>query len=346
VQFELSDEERMLQEAVADFGRSHFGGQAAPRTADADWRTPWDAFAKLGMVGILVPEDLGGAGGTVLDSCLIAEQLAHADAWVPFAGTAIAGAAALLAADDTAARGHALTDLAEGGLYSLVVDDRLRWPAERRTNGRLAFDWRPGARGLSVRGGAVVIDELDAARVVDTDPMHPLGVLAPGDDDQALEPNAALARALAVGRVGLAAWLTGVASVALEQAVSYAKERQQFGVPIGSFQAVQHLCADMLVDVETSRSIVYGAAWSVDNESAHIAERAVLAAKSWCSRAAVRVCETSIQVFGGIGVTWEHPAHLRLRTATQFAAALGSAAELDRGIGAALLAKGAADGSR
>jgi alkylation response protein AidB-like acyl-CoA dehydrogenase len=343
VQFELSDEERMLQEAVANFGRSHFGGQAAPRTADADWRTPWEAFAKLGMVGILVPEDLGGAGGTVLDACLIAEQLGRADAWVPFAGTAIAGAAALLAADDTADRQQALTDLAEGGLYSLVVDDHLLWPA---ANGQLAFDWRPGARGLRARNGAVVLQDLDVARVVDTDPMHPLGRLEAVGAEEAPQPSAALARALAIGRVGVAAWLTGVASVALEQAVSYAKERQQFGVPIGSFQAVQHLCADMLVDVETSRSIVYGAAWSVDNESAHVAERAVLAAKSWCSRAAVRVCETSIQVFGGIGVTWEHPAHLRLRTATQFAAALGSAAELDRGIGAALLAKGAADGSR
>jgi alkylation response protein AidB-like acyl-CoA dehydrogenase len=333
MQFELSDEERLLQDTVADFGRAHFGGANAPRSPEAEWKFSWDELTKLGLTGILVPERLGGAGGTLLDACLVAEQLGRSEAWIPFAGNSIAAASALAAAGQDAD----LTRLAEGKIYSLLVDERLRWPTAAPV---LALDWRDGARGVLAAGGDTV-DVMDLAAegitvdgVVATDPLHPaahVGGLVPRES---APPGPALRHALAAGRVGFAAWLTGVASTALDQAVAYSKEREQFGVPIGSFQAVQHLCADMVVDVETARSVSYGAAWTVANRPLAEAERSAAAAKSWCSRAAVRVCENSIQVLGGIGVTWEHPAHLRLRTAHQFGAALGGPRELDRAIAA------------
>jgi alkylation response protein AidB-like acyl-CoA dehydrogenase len=102
----------------------------------------------------------------------------------------------------------------------------------------------------------------------------------------------------------------------LELAVNYAREREQFGVKIGSFQAVKHLCADMLVDTESSHSIAYGAAALVAQSPDPVAAaRSAACAKAWCGEAAIRVCEGAIQVHGGIGFTWESPLHLYLRAA-------------------------------
>jgi alkylation response protein AidB-like acyl-CoA dehydrogenase len=342
VQFELSPEEELLRETVADFSRAHFGAQPASTASGADWGSAWRAFAELGLAGILVPEEFGGSGGTLVDACVIAEQLGRADAWIPFAGTGILAASVLCAADEP--DGKVLADLAAGGSYSLLLDDRLGWPAAVP---RIAIDWHDGGHCVVLTDdGPFVVDGAGLAPVEQPDLLHPCGQTTALLSGRAAPLSPGLRWALAVSRVGLSAWLTGVAAVALDSAVEYAKSRRQFGVPIGSFQAVQHLCADMLVDVETSRSITYGAAWTVANRSLPEAERIAAAAKSWCSRSAVRVCETSIQVFGGIGVTWEHPAHLRLRTARQFAGALGGFRELDRELARARLSAGRdADGS-
>lgn len=131
-------------------------------------------------------------------------------------------------------------------------------------------------------------------------------------------------RTRAVTWTGSAALLIGLAEGALNQAVDYARHREQYGRPIGSFQAVQHLCADMLVDVETSRSIAYGASWAAEHAPIDEAERIAAAAKSHAGAAAIRTCERGIQVLGGIGVTQEHDAHLRLRTAHLHSAAFGN----------------------
>ena len=118
------------------------------------------------------------------------------------------------------------------------------------------------------------------------------------------------------GAVGTAAQLLGGASAMLEAATEYAKNRQQFGRPIGSFQAIKHRCADMLVDVECMRSVLYWAAWCVE-EGTPDRSIAASSAKAWCADAGVRVIETALQVFGGIGFTWEHDGHLYLKRATR-----------------------------
>jgi alkylation response protein AidB-like acyl-CoA dehydrogenase len=125
--------------------------------------------------------------------------------------------------------------------------------------------------------------------------------------------------------VGFSAELLGVAARAMEMAVDYAKVREQFGKPIGSFQAVKHRCADMLVDVEGMRSAVYWAAWCVGANDPD-ASIAASTAKSWCADASKRVLASALQVHGGIGFTWEHDLHLYLKRAQLDQVSFGDAA--------------------
>jgi alkylation response protein AidB-like acyl-CoA dehydrogenase len=188
----------------------------------------------------------------------------------------------------------------------------------------IAFDWLTGAAGVYVASsGRVATGPVTVRTLGRIDLLHPVAYVEPVRIETP-EKSEGLQRAIAFTRMGFAAALTGVASSALKEAVAYAKERQQFGRPIAEFQAIQHLCAEMLVDVEACRSITYGGAWVAQNESIVDANRVSAAAKSWCGNAAIRVCEKGIQVLGGIGVTWEHTAHMRLRTAQVFARAFGN----------------------
>jgi alkylation response protein AidB-like acyl-CoA dehydrogenase len=122
----------------------------------------------------------------------------------------------------------------------------------------------------------------------------------------------AVERITDLGATGTSAELLGGAQVAMQMAVDYAKERIQFDKPIGSFQAIKHRCADMLVDVEGMRSAAYYAAWAVGARTDD-ASLAASTAKIWCSDAARRVMAGALQVHGGIGFTWEHDLHLYLK---------------------------------
>jgi alkylation response protein AidB-like acyl-CoA dehydrogenase len=141
-----------------------------------------------------------------------------------------------------------------------------------------------------------------------------------GEDGGAAGP---LAAALDVGAAALAAEQAGGARRVLEMAVEYAKVREQFGRPIGSYQAIKHKCADMLLEVESSTSAAYAAGWAIDGESAEIGVLASLA-KAYCSEAYHHCAAENIQIHGGIGFTWEHPAHLYFKRATSTEVLLGS----------------------
>ncbi len=117
-----------------------------------------------------------------------------------------------------------------------------------------------------------------------------------------------------VASVAVSALQVGALQRCLDLTVSYSKERVQFGRPIGSFQALKHRMADMLVDVETSRSASWAAAWSASVHAPDLAEKAALA-KAWCSEALSRVANEMVQMHGGIAITWEHDAHLYLKRA-------------------------------
>ena len=148
----------------------------------------------------------------------------------------------------------------------------------------------------------------------------PARVLATGDD-----ADRAIRRAYLAGATLLAAEQVGIAQHLLDLTVGYAKERLQFGRPIGSFQAVKHRCADMLVVTEHARTAALHAAWTLDDPSLDDAELAVALAQATCSEHAYRVAADTIQMHGGIGFTWEHPAHLYYKRAVSDAALLGSA---------------------
>jgi alkylation response protein AidB-like acyl-CoA dehydrogenase len=144
-------------------------------------------------------------------------------------------------------------------------------------------------------------------------------------EDAALEAdNDALGLARARAYTALAGELVGVAQRAMEMAVEYAKDRKQFGRPIGSYQAVSHACAQMLLETEGARSSTYYAGWAADNEP-ETASLAGSVAKAYASDAAWRVTASSLQVHGGIGFTWEHDLHLWLKRARCGAAYFGDA---------------------
>ncbi|MBO9524120.1 MAG: acyl-CoA/acyl-ACP dehydrogenase [Nocardioidaceae bacterium] len=322
MRFALTDDQLALGSVVNDVCAQLFADGAVREARDdggALRAKAWSTLVELDLVGLLVPEELGGAGGSVTDACVVAEVLGKHLAPVPYVGTAIAAAAMLRYAGPEQ---DALSGLARGEAFSVLLGRHLEEPA---AEAQVAFDWTDGARGvlLDPDGRVRVVDLPGTTLLDDIDPLHPLGRIRPVPAIGALEDGARRARAIAW--TGAAALLTGLAAGALDQAVEYARQREQYGRPIGSFQAVQHLCADMLVDVETSRSIVHGASWTVQHAPVEEAERVASAAKSHAGAAAVRTCESAIQVLGGIGVTLEHDAHLRLRTAHLHQAAFGGA---------------------
>ena len=320
--FALSEDQLLLQRTTDELGTQLFSGSQV-RDARAGGETlranAWKTLVELDLVGLLVPEDQGGAGGSVVDACIVAEVLGRHIAPVPYVGTAIAAASLLRFAGG---QEKALARLCAGDPYSVLLGARLEEPDIEAT---VVFDWTIGARGvvLSPDGVASVHELADPAPFGDVDPLHPLCRVRPIPAAGASSEGSRRARAAAW--VGAAAFLTGLADGALRQAVDYARQREQYGRPIGSFQAIQHLCADMLFHVESSRSITYGASWAVEHAPIDEVEQLASAAKFHAGAAAVEVCETGIQVLGGIGVTQEHDAHLRLRSAHLFNAAFGNA---------------------
>ncbi|GAA1867060.1 hypothetical protein GCM10009836_54350 [Pseudonocardia ailaonensis] len=320
MRFALSEDQVFLQQTTAEVA-AHLFADSAVRSAASDGGAlradAWKKLTELDLVGMLVPEDQGGAGGSVTDACVVAEVLGRFIAPVPYVATAIATASLLRLAGGPA---ESLADLAGGTAYAPLLDARLDIPVAEAT---IAFDWTRGAWGvaLGADGRAAVHALAEDAVVDDIDPLHPLRRVRPvptGAPD-----SEAARRCRAIAWTGTAAFLTGLADGALRQAVDYAGQREQYGQPIGSFQAVQHLCSDMLVDVETARSVTYGASWAVEHAPIDEAERLAASAKAYAGPASLRVCETGIQVLGGIGVTQEHEAHLRLRSAHLHDSAFG-----------------------
>jgi alkylation response protein AidB-like acyl-CoA dehydrogenase len=317
----LTDDQYALQESTRKFAKTSFPPeilQDNPGELARHRHVAWDELTAMGLTGLLVGESDGGSGGTLTDACVIAETLASEMAPLPYVATAIAGASVMTLCGGGP---ESLEQLARGGHLSLLVDSSLSWPP---VGDVLAWGWSDGpVIGVDQRGVVQVRVPETVTSGVTFNTFQTISSVN-GPTVEATTPDDSNRRALAVARVGCAAHLLGVASRALYEAVAYAKVREQYGQVIGSFQAVQHLCAEMLVDVETSRSVVYGASPAVPVAPIDDAERIGAAAKAWTSEAAIRVCETSIQVLGGIGVTHEHAAHLRLRDAHFFARALGT----------------------
>ncbi|MGY1830216.1 acyl-CoA dehydrogenase family protein [Geodermatophilus sp. SYSU D01180] len=313
--FDLSDDQR----AAAAGAREFFTGSVTPAAARAALEGAGvpgpgrKALADIGFLGITVPESAGGAGGSVLDLAVVAEQ-AGAVLAGPSLVTAARAAVLLESAPDLAAQ------LADGSAALAVLDGPV-------TGSAPSLDAADATLFLGLDDGALVAGEgevtpgrpMDASRGLASVRMTSRRVLAE-------DAGQLWARARQVGAVVLAAEDLGAADRAVQMAVEYARQREAFGRVIGSYQAVKHMLVDAWVGVDQLRSLVWWAAWAADSSPAEL-PLAAAAAAAYAAEVAERATETAIQVHGGIGFTWEHDAHLYWRRAKVDRLLLGDAAE-------------------
>lgn len=327
----LNDEQQMLKDVAARIA----GAASATNPGDlTDGRGPeaWTALGRAGLLGLRQRDSMGFPGGSGVDVAVVAEALGGGLVAVPFVGSAVL-ATELLA---LAAAEEAVGDLAAGDRMGVLLTGDLSGLARLPGDGHaVAFDADGAANALALveRGDAVQVVRVpigtgftspngaDLTRTllrqdgpVDMGRLIPMGRPPTRDD---------LARWEALALVAFCADTVGVLRSAVARAVDYAKERVQYGVPIGSFQAVQHLCAEAYVSAEAAASATNYAAWAVDALEPAEALLAARTAKVWCGQVARPVTETVMQVFGGIGQTYEHIAHVYTRRALLDRVALG-----------------------
>jgi alkylation response protein AidB-like acyl-CoA dehydrogenase len=334
----------------------------------------WAYLADMGLLGLAIPEQYGGAGYGWSEVGVVLEEAGRALLCVPFYSTAVLATAALLAMEDTPAQADLLPGIAAGECIATVAlsDDAGNWGtpgvAVRATNrqgtwrleGHANYVLDGGsadivlvpATSAAPNGGGVSLFVVDrSATGLNTTPLSTLDLTRKqtrlefhGTPGRLIGSEGGAGNALEtvknVGVACLAAEQVGGAQSALEMAVEYAKTRYQFGRPIGSFQAVKHMCADMLVEVELARSAAYHALWAADDSPEELPIAACIA-KITCPEAYFSVAAQNIQVHGGIGFTWEHAAHLHLKRAKSGQLMLGDAiahsADLADRIGIALV---------
>ena len=354
-EFDVTDEQRELRAALRRFAERQHDEATLRRlvdTTDGFDRALWARLgSELGALSLAVPEDLGGAGGTCVDQAVAAEELGAALVTGPLLGTVALAVPALVAAPAGDGRDALLAALADGSRTAALVarltdpydgasaagvaadGDRLTGTVEHVPDAGAADVLVVAAAGPEGPVLAVVDPGADGVRVQrcgSFDVTRPVArvvldgatgtVLATGAD-----ADGALRHAFRTAGALLAAEQAGIARRLLDLTVAYAKERLQFGRPIGSFQAVKHRCADMLVAVEQARTAALHAAWAVDDPRVDDADLAVSIAQATCSETAYRVAADAVQLHGGIGFTWEHVAHLYYKRAVADAALLGSA---------------------
>ncbi|MGW0648016.1 acyl-CoA dehydrogenase family protein [Streptomyces umbrinus] len=354
----FSEEQDELRKVVRSFLTKHATEADVRRlAADSSGYDPvvWRRMAtEIGLQGLAVPEKYGGSGFGYVDLGVVFEETGRALLCAPYFATVALAAETLLRCDDERARGDLLPGIASGETVATLAltEESGRWDEAgiRLTAHEGAGGWRLTGVKTYVLDGHLADVLLVAARAPSGVSLFAVEAEAPGLARTSLPTldqtrkqarveftntparllgteGAAwpvLERALAAASVLLAAEQVGGAAAALDAAVEYAKIREQYGRPIGSFQGIKHKCADMLVEIESARSAVYGGLWALDaGDEAETAISAALA-QAFCSEAFTKVAGDNIQVHGGIGFTWEHPAHLYLKRAKSSEALLGT----------------------
>ncbi len=290
----------------------------------------WKSVAvDLGLAGLLVPEELDGAGASAREAAVVLEELGRAAAPVPFLTSAVLATAALLGEGRTAAGTDLLRSLATGQRTAavLVPLSAAPWATATVTVDGETLDGRvtsvAGVRESDVllvptTSGDLYAVPVTAARVdevVSLDETRPLSdVDVSGATGELVVRGSTLGPALTLGAALLASEQVGVAQWCLESTVGYLKERRQFGRVVGGYQALKHRMADLYVELESARAAAHHAAAAVAAGDPDV-EVATSVAQAYCSDAAVHAAEECVQLHGGIGMTWEHPAHLYLKRA-------------------------------
>jgi alkylation response protein AidB-like acyl-CoA dehydrogenase len=295
------------------------------------------ATGELGLAALAVPEEYDGAGAGFLELAVAVEEWGRALAPGPLLATAVAAPTTLLATGDSASCARLLPALAAAELTAAVALDATGRRPPAVTAAQRAGDWvLSGQASLVLDGlaadvvlvpaatdGGLRWFELSAAgltrvAVPTIDQARQLADLhfaaSPAVIVEAAAPHEVLARTVNVLITALAVEQVGIGARCLEMTLDHVRTRKQFGRPIGTFQAIQHRCAEMLLRLESARSAAYYAAWTVDGAPAEL-PRAASLAKSYCSEAAAFITAETLQLHGGIGFTWEHDAHLYFKRA-------------------------------
>jgi len=359
VKLAFTEEQEELRRSVRRFLDDTSPMAEVRRLMDTDdgWdRAVWRAMAEqVGLQGIHVPEALGGAGLGHVELGVVLEELGRSLACVPYFSTVGLAVNALLTSGDERAQGELLPRLASGeatgtlavleapGSWDLdalatrarrdgdgwVVDGAKAFVVDGHTADVLlvAAQSPGGLSVLAVEGvGAgverVPVPQLDQTRKLARVELSGAPATLVGEEGGAATW---LPRALDLAATALAMEQVGGARRCLDMTVAYAKERHQFGRAIGSFQAIKHSCADMLLRVESARAAAYYAAWAAAEDAEELPAVASLA-RAYCSEAYSWVAGETIQVHGGIGFTWEHDAHLYFKRAKASELLLGDPA--------------------
>lgn len=343
---ELTDEQEFLREAVA--GTLARGATAALVRSWAEFRDtgPADQLAiKQGWTGISLSEDLGGQGGGIIELAVMAEELGRVAApWDRLLGAVLAQQ--LLGAAESGPAGTLAAETAEGEQVAILLADGRRgpglWPEPVLSGDALTLEaaYVPGAAAATTlvvaveTGGGPHLFGVDPAGAGVTVTPRPLVDHTRSLATVALEgasardlgpvPEAAAARAGAAAAVLVSADALGAAAKMLELTTAYVADRRQFGVPVGSFQAVKHAAAEMLVDVEAARSAVRYASWAVDADAPDGLMWGSIA-KSHTATTASRVADKALFLHGAVGYTWEHDLQFPFKRAKSDAWLFGSA---------------------
>jgi len=351
--FDLTDEQQAIKSTARDFLAARYKSERIRELAGSELgfeQSDWEEMAELGWTGLALPEQWGGQGLGIVDLAVLFEELGYSLAPSPLFSSTIAGLVlAAWGSDDQ--RERFLRPLAAGEVRgtpalwdagttaqpwdftmearedgdAVVLDGEKVLVLDAAAADFLLVATADGRRHIVARDAAGVTVEpatsIDLTRRLYSVRFEGVKVGAgdslPGDDADYWPVLHRLC-------VALAAESTGIAQRALEMAVAYAKDRRQFGRPIGSYQAVSHRCAQMLLETENARSAVYGAAWAADADPESLPLAASMA-KAYASDAGWRVPDASIQVHGGIGFTWEHDLHFFLKRGKANASLFGDA---------------------
>ncbi|WP_194918763.1 acyl-CoA dehydrogenase family protein [Catenulispora rubra] len=300
----------------------------------------WRLLAEqVGALGLAIPEEYGGAGFSVLETHVLLEELGAALAVPGFLSTTLA-AQAILAGDSAEAKAALLPGIAEGATHAAVA-----WEASGVTATEEASGWRLTGTADHVLDGSEANLLIVPAQMPERRSPTALFVVAAGDaavsEVETVDPGrpqahvefraapalslgADPARVLDLACVAISAEQVGAAQRAFDLTLAYAKQRVQFGRPIGSFQAVKHRLADLFTLLESARSASYAAAFAA--ASGHELTVAASRAKAYCSEAFSTIAGEAIQLHGGIGITWEHPIHLYFKRAHATSQLFGSPA--------------------
>ncbi len=368
--FDLTDEQQAIKSTAHDFLASRFKSERLREIAASDDgfdAAGWQEMAELGWAGLALPEEWGGQGLGIVDLAVLFEEMGYALAPSPLFSNTIAGLALSLCGSD---------DLRERYLRPLAAGEKRGTPAlwdagSPATPGGFTMEAKPDGDGVVLDGEKILVPDAASAdfflvatsdgkrHLVERD-ADGVSVTAESGIDPTRRFSSVRLEGVRVAAadtlpaeeadyypvffrlcVALAAESTGIAQRTMEMAVEYAKDRQQFGRPIGAYQAVSHRCAQMLLETENARSAVYGAAWAADAEPESLPLAASMA-KAYAGDAGWRVPDASIQVHGGIGFTWEHDLHFFLKRGRSNAAIFGDSKWHRERVADAVLSRAAA----